>query len=108
MKVQKLHIHLTTINEILQGIKQDKVANTARVVSNKDKTEKLRRQLIFTLQDEEIPTEERYEAIVRLYELLGPSNKSDFCRTLGIDNEILNSAFKYSQFLEEEPEISKW
>ena len=83
---------------------------TARIVKNKDKTEKLRRQLIFTLQDEEIPTEERYEAIVRLYKLvfiIGPITKEEFAKKESIDYNLVISAFRYSNFVEEEPEIAK-
>lgn len=83
---------------------------TARVVSNKDKTEKLRRQLIFTLQDEEIPTEERYEAIVRLYNLVsdGPSfSKKKFCSEMGISEKLIETAMRYTNFVEEEPKLSK-
>jgi ParB-like chromosome segregation protein Spo0J len=71
---------------------------TARVVPNKDKTEKLRRQLIFTLQNEEIPTEERYEAIVRLYKLFsinGPLMKQDFAKQLGIALITIKRAINY-------------
>jgi ParB family transcriptional regulator, chromosome partitioning protein len=72
---------------------------TARVVPNKDKTEKLRRQLIFTLQDEEIPTEERYEAIVRLWEAMKVSKDTltyeEFCKELGIALITIKRAINY-------------
>jgi ParB/RepB/Spo0J family partition protein len=80
---------------------------TARIVSNKDKTDKLRRQLIFTLQDEEIPTEERYDAIVRLYQTEGPSDKTAWCKKLGIIPQMLNQAMQYTNFVEDEPETAK-
>lgn len=79
---------------------------SARIVPNKDKTEKLRRQLIFTLQDEEIPTEERYSAIVKLYEMIKKSGP-DFCKELGISESMFKSAKEYCNFVEEEPELAK-
>jgi len=79
---------------------------TCRIVKNKDKTEKLRRQLIFTLQDEEIPTEERYEAIMRLYKMEEKSGP-DFCKELGISDSLFKTAKQYCNFVEEEPEIAK-
>lgn len=60
-----------------------------------------------TLQDEEIPTEERYKAIVRLYQTEGPSDKTKWCTKLGIIPQILNQALQYCNFVEEEPEIAK-
>lgn len=57
-----------------------------RIVPNKDKTEKLRRQLIFTLQDEEIPTEEKEESLVKLWNLEIPNQTpssaitADWCK----------------------------
>jgi ParB/RepB/Spo0J family partition protein len=81
---------------------------TARVVPNKDKTEKLRRQLIFTLQDEEIPTEERYESIVRLYKMLPLDQRyKQITKDLGISENLLTTALKYCKFVEEEPETAK-
>jgi ParB/RepB/Spo0J family partition protein len=81
---------------------------TARVVPNKDKTEKLRRQLIFTLQDEEIPTEERYESIVRLYKMLPLDQRyKQITKDLGISENLLTIALKYCKFVEEEPETAK-
>src|SRR3990167_10608417 len=57
---------------------------TARVVKTKDKTDKLRRQLIFTLQDEEINTDEKYKAIVELFKMEKSKqptlNNKDFCK----------------------------
>lgn len=91
-----------------------KIANiktiTARIVPNKDKTEKLRRQLIFTLQDEETPTEDKYSAIVKLWEedkAGGPPVKEKWCAQLGIQVRTLDMAMKYCNFVEEEPEIAK-
>lgn len=80
---------------------------TVRVVSNKDQTEKLRRQLIFTLQDEEIPTDERYKAIVELWKFSQPKNKNEFCKDLGIPNSVLTQALDFGEFAEEEPELAK-
>jgi hypothetical protein len=63
------------------------------------------------LQDEEIPTEERYEAIVKLYKMefkVGPTlTRKDFSKKLGINEKILNNAFSYCKFVEEEPETAK-
>lgn len=78
-----------------------------RIVSNKDKTEKLRRQLIFTLQDEEIPTEERYEAIVKLWKYGNYTERKILAHDLGISSDMITNAFQYSNFVEEEPEIAK-
>lgn len=79
-----------------------------RVVKNKDKTEKLRRQLIFTLQDEEIPSEEKYDAIVKLFKCVVPTqSQREFARMLGISEQLVRQAFQYCKFAIEEPEIAK-
>lgn len=74
----------------------------------KDKTEKLKRQLIVDIQNEEIPTGERYEAIVRLYKLLGPNNSQEkLAKELGISQALINSALDYCDYSEKEPELIK-
>jgi ParB-like chromosome segregation protein Spo0J len=79
----------------------------ARMVKVKDQAEKLRRQLVVDIQDEEIPTEERYAAIVKLYKMkskVGPTLRTDFAKELGITETLIKNAFQYMDFAQEEPE----
>jgi ParB family chromosome partitioning protein len=84
---------------------------TARIVKNKGTTEKLRRQLIFTLQDEEIPTEESYAAIVKLWDsdkkvhglLPQASGGQEWCKNLGISSTTLSRAINYIGDKKENP-----
>lgn len=68
---------------------------TCRVVPNKDKTEKLRRQLIFTLQDEEISPKEKYPKIVELWNLEEEPSIEGFIQELGITEIIFSRAKNY-------------
>lgn len=68
---------------------------------------RLRRQLISDIQDEEMPTGERYTAIAKLYGMEGPSAKEPWCKNLGISVPTLNASLDYVGFVEEEPELSK-
>jgi len=60
-------------------------------------------KVLFTLQDEEIPTEERYEAIVKLWESeniskeIKPSSQEGkrWCKSLGVDDVTLSRAINY-------------
>jgi len=71
-------------------------------------TEKLRRQLIFTLQDEEMTTDEKYPAIIKLYRMSGPDiTIENFCKGLGISRSSFDDAKQYCNFVEEEPELAK-
>lgn len=82
-----------------------------RVVKLAGNTSKrLRHQLVVDIQDEDIPTGERYEALVKLWKLenSGPEfSRKKFCKEMGIGDGILQSAMDYTQFALEEPEIVK-
>jgi len=57
----------------------------------------LKRQLISDLQNEELPTSEKYEAIVRLYKMeekAGPA----FSTELGITETTLRQALDFCEF----------
>ena len=56
---------------------------------------RLRRQLTSDFQDEDVPTEERYEALVKLYDMEGNPTKVVFCKELGIDVITLTRALNY-------------
>jgi len=74
----------------------------------KDKVQRLKRQLISDLQNDDVPTGERYEAIVRLYKLYGPDiTQEKFSKELGISYGMINSALDYCDFAEQEPELAK-
>jgi len=84
-----------------------------RVVKVKDKTIKLRRQLVVDIQDEEIPTGERYEAIMKLWRLECPTEKyssavsADWCKGIGINLRFLRTAFEYVSDKEKKPDEMK-
>lgn len=83
---------------------------SVRVIKIKNEADRLKRQLISDLQNEETPTGERYEAIVRLYKLVKCGDldtTKKFCKELGISRETLSSAINYSNFSKEEPELAK-
>lgn len=50
----------------------------------------------------ELNTDEKYNAITKLYKMLGPSTKESFCKDLGIAREVLNNALDYCDFSEQE------
>ncbi len=72
---------------------------------------RLRRQIISDIQNEDVPTGERYESLIRLWKIdkiwLPDLTKKDFCFDLGITPDTLISAFDYCEFAEEEPELAK-
>jgi len=79
-----------------------------RIVKIKgDEAKRLRHQLVVDIQDEDIPTGERYEALVRLWKMSAANNQNDFCKDLGLGRGVLQSAFDYCEFAEEEPELAK-
>jgi hypothetical protein len=67
----------------------------------KDKTKRLKRQLIADLQDEGIPSAERYEAIVRLWRLECPNEKpqsasnAEWCKNIGLNPRSFRNAYEY-------------
>ncbi|MGD2072167.1 MAG: hypothetical protein PVG65_01590 [Candidatus Thorarchaeota archaeon] len=68
--------------------------------------------MISDIQDEEIPTGERYEAIVKLWKVecdKKPQSAitADWCKGLGIAIRTLRNALDYVGFKEEEPELAK-
>ena len=69
--------------------------------------------MISDIQNDEVPTGERYEAIVRLYKMekKNPQHSdqlfNDFCKEIGISQHILTSALDYCDFAEQEPELAK-
>ncbi len=73
----------------------------------KDKKTRLKRQLISDLQDEEIPTGEKYQGIVKLYKMENPETRTLFGKELGISAEQVSQALDYVGFSKEEPELSK-
>lgn len=85
---------------------------SVRIVKlKKDEILRLRRQLISDIQDEEIPTGEKYEGIVKLWKMEKQSQplfkKKDFYNILGVSESVVQSAFDYCEFAEEEPELAE-
>ena len=85
---------------------------SVRIVKlNKDNVERLKRQLISDLQNEETPTSERYEAIFRLWKMEKNAQRDltrkYFCKSIGLSENVLNSIFDYCQFVEEQPVLAK-
>ena len=91
----------------IAGLKEIEV----RVVKlKKDKVQRLKRQLISDIQNDDVPTGERYEAIVRLWKMMsvkGPLNKRDFGKQIGVTDGTIDSALDYCDFSEQEPELAK-
>lgn len=85
----------------LAGLKEIEV----RVVKLKqDKVAKLKRQLISDLLDEKCPTEESYEAIVKLYKMMGDNVSQDtFCKEIGIARITLQRALNYISDKQSDP-----
>jgi len=80
-----------------------------RVVKlKKDNVERLKRQLISDLLDEEMPTEESYDAIVKLWKMVKSSmddlEQKQFCNQIGISITTLTRALNYIGDKEENPE----
>ena len=85
----------------LAGLKEIEV----RVVKlKKDKVLRLKRQLISDLLDDKIPTEESYEAIVKLYKMEGEPTKVVFCNSIGIDVVTLTRALNYINDKQADPD----
>ena len=79
----------------LAGLKEIEV----RVVKlKKDKVQRLKRQLISDLLDDKIPTEESYEAIVKLWKMVCPNEvyssaiSASFCKEIGLSQRLLRHA----------------
>ncbi len=92
----------------LAGLKEIEV----RVVKlKKDKVQRLKMQLISDIQNDDVPTGERYEAIVRLWKMMSNSGPellvSEFAKQLGIAENTVRSALDYCDFAEQEPELAK-
>lgn len=62
---------------------------------NKDKTKRLRRQMVKLLQDEDVETEEKYEKIIELWEAEKKPSIEGFYNSLGIDESTFNRAKNY-------------
>ena len=79
-----------------------------RVVKlKKDNVERLRRQLISDLLDEEMPTGERYEGIVKLLKMQGnvsAGTYGQFCKSLGISRNTLFRAKHWVEDKKRRPE----
>jgi len=73
-----------------------------------DKKIKLKRQLISDLLDDKIPTEESYEAIVKLWKMEKDAKASlemqDFCKEIGINRTTLQRALNYIKDKQADPE----
>lgn len=84
------------------GLKQIEV----RIVKlKKDKVQRLKRQLISDLLDDKIPTEESYEAIVKLYKMMGsPLPRQPFCREVGLTETTLTRALNYINDKQSDPD----
>jgi len=86
----------------LAGLKEIEV----RVVKlKKDKVQRLKRQLISDLLDDKVLTEESYEAIVKLYKMMGDNVSQDtFRKEIGIARITLQRALNYISDKQADPD----
>jgi|TARA_R100000093_G_scaffold71291_2_gene46613 ParB family chromosome partitioning protein len=75
----------------------------------KDNVERLKRQLISDLQNEDTPTGERYDAIVRLWrmscpnETYGTATSAAWCKSIGLNPRLLRQSYEYISDKEKDP-----